>query len=136
MKLHVTDGAPRDGYIHINPNSRVELDSFVDDAEATEILFDCGWKMPSGLFTGSIQTLHKKLALGGKFIVTAPDAYVIAHAFAFHKIDASAYGDYLNNAGCAIQMSNVEEVMSQVLRLRVMRKKYDGLNFYIEGVRQ
>ena len=105
----------------------------VDDASCKEIVLDSVLGMvdsPTVLF----QQAFKKMRHGCHLIVTCADAYSICEAYVTSEITSQVYTDLVKDIKTHFSLENVCELLT-TLDVKIIKKRLDGFEMVVEGVR-
>jgi len=155
VNLLYTETEPRPGYLNVSPFTTEEsddlkigevfdLDEWVDDAEATEIIAsDVIDYLPANLVMDVIEHWVSKLRRGGTLIIGGTDLYEVCKGFTTYAMDvreANAYlhGHAADNPQFVKKITLTALGLSNFLAqkgLRIIKKRVTGYQFVVEAER-
>lgn len=154
--LYGVIGKVQTGYLNIYPFAEEEtehvqmgdiqnLDQFVCDAEATEIIaIDVLDYVELPKITNVLDHWSSKLRKGGKLILGCTDGYIAAKAFADYKISVEEFNIIIHGSQemphlikrVSLTMAGLTKYLETVHNLKVIKKRYDGYGLIIEAERK
>ena len=151
MKVNlILDGHPLSGYVNIDPHGFGEeskvvggvenLDEFVEDSEATEILaLDIIDFLPPDLVLPTIQHWITKLRHGGKIVIGGKDLWQISKALYYKIINTKQANEAIhgNEKKLRHNQLTMEELTSILEKqdLKILKKRINSLDMSVEAQR-
>lgn len=141
MKLNIcVNGQYKEGYKNIEPRSNI--DDVVETAECEEIFAsDIMDYIPSEIVYDTLKNYVSKLRHGGRIILGGTDLVLLSKEIVTHRLNLVEANKILHGANGEVKkngqisLSDLDDILKS-FNLKVMKRRIDGIKFYIEGVRE
>jgi len=145
IHLHQNPEGHLNGYTNIClskiDNIDDELDTVVEDAEATEIIANNVLEfIPLPKLVDFLQHLIRKLRHGGTLLITGVDAYAVAKDYVAYKLSIEDFnilihghqGDEHNTKLATLSLHGMVYFLKDEFALTILRQALDDYNYIIE----
>jgi hypothetical protein len=141
MKLNIcVNGEYKENYKNIEP--RINLDDVVQNAECEEILaLNIMDYIPTEIVYNILKHYVSKLRHGGKIILGGTDLVLLSKEIVTGRLNIVEANKMLHGSNGEIKkngqisLSDLDDILKS-LNLKIMKRRIDGIKFYIEGVRE
>lgn len=155
IQLYFVEGTSLSGYLNISPLIEQDtdtemnvdcrnLDAVACDAEVSELIVHnvLGY-IPPDQVSVVLDNWVRKLRKGGKIIIVDLDAYQVSKAFVQFNIDIDKFNGLLygnqnllgfSRATC-LTLTGLSNHLSNVYKLKIIKKRIEDLGFVLEAVR-
>lgn len=141
MKLNIFVTEPDDRFDQNIPLGGLgNIDTFVEDAECTEIQLESSDFLPMINIVEVLGKLATKLRHGGVISVTCTDLLdmgrvITERTYSTEELNAAIYGEYHNPKRSALPLNELVNLLKS-FDLKIIKKRMQHSNNYVEAIRE